>query len=129
MKWKNIIIVGLVILIVYFLFFNNKNENFEVLDNKIVGTNEYYKQLCDKTSKENTDVKKYLEDNCTEKKIDDIKNFKKTINNRNWCRIKNEEEITSNMNKDTWCSLMNNEIKTSIIGNDEPNTKLLGNIK
>ncbi len=58
----------------------------------------------------NIDVKKYLADNCTEEIMDEKKNFRGAINNRSWCRIKGEEEITSDINKDTWCGLVVNEV-------------------
>jgi hypothetical protein len=120
MELVNILIVLLFVVVVYLLFFNtNSTENFEVLDAKVIGTSEYYKQLCDKTTSSNTDVKKYLADNCTEEVMDEKKNFRGAINNRSWCRIKGEEEITSDINKDTWCNLVSVEQMPMEIGTNE----------
>jgi hypothetical protein len=38
MNWEDIVIIALVLIIVYFLFFKKKAENFDVLENKVVGT-------------------------------------------------------------------------------------------
>jgi hypothetical protein len=128
MNWQDILIIALVLVIVYFLFFKKKAENFDVLENKVVGTNEYYKQLCERTTKDHDDVKKYLADNCTEEIMDVKKNFRGAINSRSWCRIKGEEEITSDINRDTWCGLVGVEQKPMVPGNDEPKSELLGNL-
>jgi hypothetical protein len=119
MELVDILIIVLFLIVVYFLFFNKKQEKFDVLDNNVVGTNQYYKQLCDKTTLINDDVKKYLLDNCTEEIMDERKNFRGAINNRSWCRIKGEEEITSDINKDTWCGLVGAEVKPMLAGTNE----------
>jgi hypothetical protein len=62
----------------------------------------------------NNEVKKYLADNCNEEIMDERKNFRGAINNRSWCRIKGEEDITSNINKDSWCALVSNEVKNKL---------------
>jgi hypothetical protein len=103
MTWEDIAI-GVLVLIVLYLLFRKTKEGFENNKVKEVTSKEYYQQLCDKTVNSHNDVVNYLKDNCSEEKMDELKNFRNSINNRNWCRLKNEEEITTDINKDTWCN-------------------------
>jgi hypothetical protein len=119
MNWEDIVICILIIIIIFLLFLRSKKEKFEVSlngDGSKINTKEYYQELCKKTTENNDILKKYLEKNCREENKDELKNFRSNINNRNWCHLMQETEITSDINKDSWCNLANSQSSEILSG-------------
>ena len=129
MDWEDIVICILIIIIIFLLFSRGKKEKFEVslnTDESKINTKEYYQGLCKKSTENNDILKKYLEKNCGEEKKDELKNFRSNINNRNWCHLMQETEITSDINKESWCNLANSQSNEILSGYVSKSLESLG---
>jgi hypothetical protein len=102
------IIIGVLGLIVLYLLFtklskSKENMNGIVNDNMNLDINQKVnKKMCEVSGKRLTELNEYIGKNCNEENKD-LPNFRNSINNRNWCRVKEEEEIVMDINKNSYC--------------------------
>lgn len=100
----DILLILIIIVLLFILIRNKVSEGFiRSSDTPLVPySNEYYKMLCNKATGTRNKAIEYQKENCG-KKAEVPFDFRNTINNRAWCRLKNEEEIVYDVNQDSWC--------------------------
>jgi len=88
------ILIGLVVLVLIYMVYANKKEHFNPIVNK--------EQICKESTTELNQINDYISTNCS-KQANDKANFRNAINGRNWCRLKQEEQIVMEFNKNSYC--------------------------
>jgi hypothetical protein len=98
------IIIGVLVLVVLFLIFSrlsNSKEKMTNLNNSDM-TDQVNQAMCDLTTKRSENIQKYLTNYCKDENKD-LPNFRNSINNRSWCRVREEENIVTDINKNSYC--------------------------
>jgi hypothetical protein len=98
------IIIGILVLVILFILFSrllNSKEKMANLNNLDM-SNQVNKAMCDLTTNRSENIQAYLTNYCKDENKD-LPNFKNAINNRTWCRVREEENIVTDINKKSYC--------------------------
>jgi hypothetical protein len=98
------IIIGVLVLIILYLLYSKMTKSNEHMTNlnQLDMNGQINKVMCDITTQREKNVQEYLTKNCADENKD-LPNFRNSINNRSWCRVKEEEEIVTDVNKNSYC--------------------------